>query len=197
VWKLSYDGKLSKVISDRDGFLEDYSFVRDHLGLMYWADRSGDCQKVIRRNKDNSKTALQTPCFHNIRKMEVLRDGSLAVVDFQDIIKIDAQGEVKTVASRIANRNWASSNIENQNSVMGIWDDAEGNLYAAVFSERLVKRFRREGTEEVAFKTSFPWSPSGGLVDSRGRLWVLQCTMLGDVRVQCREKEGKLTSFNK
>lgn len=195
VWKLSSDGKVSKVIPDKEGFRENYSFVRDHFGRMYWADRGASCQKVVRRNADNSNTTLEAPCFHNIRKLEALRDGSLVVVDFQDIRKISPQGRVSTVASRIANKNWATSNVGNQNSVMGIWEDSEGSLYAAVMSERMVKRFRPDGAEEIVLKTSFPWTPSGGMVDSRGRLWVLECNIVNDVRVERREKDGKLTVF--
>lgn len=195
VWKLSSDGRVNKVIPDREGFLEEYSFVQDHMGRMYWADRSNPCQKVVRRNTDNSKTMMTAACFHNIRKVEALRDGTLAVLDFQDIKKVSPEGKVTTVAAKIANKNWTNSSRDNQNSVMSIWEDAEANLYAAVLSERLVKRFRPDGTEEIAFKTSFPWMPSGGMVDSRGRLWVLECNIINSVRVERRDKDGKLTIF--
>jgi len=195
VWKFSASGVVSKVIPDKEGLLEGFSFVRDHFGRMYWADRSNACQKILRRNADNSTTLLETPCFHNVRKIEALRDGSIAVVDFQDIKKISAQGVVSTVASRIANKGWRSSTVENQNSVMGIWEDREGNLYAAVMSERMVKRFRIDGAEEIVLNTAFPWAPSGGMVDSRGRLWVLEYNALNDVRVERRDKDGKLTAF--
>src|SRR5689334_12375605 len=55
-WKLSKDGQFQKIIPDSEGFLEDYSFVRDHFGRMYWADRTNKCQHVVRKNSDNTKT---------------------------------------------------------------------------------------------------------------------------------------------
>lgn len=195
VWRLSAGGSLTKVIPDTDGFLEDYSFVRDHHGRMYWADRSSGCQKVARLNADNTVTRLGDQCFHNIRKIATLPDGSLFLVDFQDIKKIDPAGKVKAVASRIANKKWVTSNPENQNAVMGIWSDKQGNLYSAVSSARLVKKFDGQGKEFIAFKSVFPWSPSGGLVDSRGRLWVLEYNPLNAVRVICSFADGNTQTF--
>lgn len=195
VWKLSSTGTLTKVIPDREGFLENYSFVRDHFGRMYWADRSSDCQKVARRNADNTITHIGNQCFHNIRKMEVLSDGAVLLVDFQDLKKVDTRGQVKTVAKRIANKNWTTANADNQNSVMGIWADKKGNLYAAVSSARVVKRFGASGQEEIAFRSTLPWAPSGGMVDSRDQLWVLEYDPLNAVRVVCVAPTGKKTTF--
>ncbi len=195
VWKLSREGRITKVIPDTEGFLENYSFARDHMGRMYWADRSQTCQRVARRNTDNTVTSLSSPCFHNIRKIEALRDGSIAVVDFQDIQKISADGKVSTVATRIANKKWESSTVDNQNSVMGIWEDRQGTLYAAVMSERLVKSFQKDGREKIVFRCSFPWAPSGGLVDTKGRLWILECNLLNEVRVERVDEDQKLTVF--
>src|SRR5262245_63773220 len=36
VWRLQRDGAVSDVIPTREGFLRDYSFVRDSSGTMYW-----------------------------------------------------------------------------------------------------------------------------------------------------------------
>jgi hypothetical protein len=47
VWKLAVDGRLSDVIPAREGFLQNYSFVRDGRGNMYWAERGA--QTVLRK----------------------------------------------------------------------------------------------------------------------------------------------------
>jgi hypothetical protein len=45
VWKLSASGVLEKVIPDKVGFRdEEYSFVRDKTGHMFFPDRKEDCQ---------------------------------------------------------------------------------------------------------------------------------------------------------
>lgn len=195
VWRLAPSGKIEKVIPDTEGFLENYSFVRDHTGTMYWADRSKPCQQVVRRGADNVTRPISDSCFENIRKIETLQDGSILVTDFQDLKKIDTRGKVTTVASKIANKNWTKSTVDNQNSVMGIWADGHGNIFAAVMSERLVKKFGADGKESVAYKTSWPWAPSGGMVDSKGNLWLLETTMTNSVRVERIEKNGRSTAF--
>ena len=194
VWKLGADGKYEKVISDKEGFMDNYSFVRDHFGRMYWADRGKTCQKVVRKNADQSVTALGDKCFDNFRWMKSTRDG-LYLVDFQDLKKVDDQGTIKTIASRIADKDMEKSTIENQNSVMGLWDDIEGNIYTALASEKTIKKFSPQGKEEIVYKTSFPWSPSGGLVDPQGNLWVLEFMITNSVRVEKIGKDKTKTTY--
>ncbi len=75
VWKLSSQGEFQKIIPDASGVLESYSFVRDHFGRMYWADRSSGCQKISRKNINNSTTTLGEACMNNIRFMKSTREG--------------------------------------------------------------------------------------------------------------------------
>jgi hypothetical protein len=195
VWKFSAVGKFEKIIPDTEGFLENYSFVRDHFGRMYWADRKGECQHVIRKNLDNTLTTLSDDCFENIRWMKAGRDGAIYIVDFTDLKKIDHRGELKTVASKIADKKLSQFHVSEQHSVFGIWDDREGNIYTAIYSGRMVKRFSPQGKDEIVAETSLPWSPSGGLVSSKGDLWILECSITNAVRVERISKDGKREVF--
>lgn len=195
VWKLSAAGKFEKIIPNTEGFLSNYSFVRDHFGRMYWTTRTNGCQKVARRNQDASITTLGGQCFKNIRWMKSSADGIVYVVDFQDIKKIDSQGKVRTLAAKIANKTFTESTVDNQNSVMGVWDDKNGNIYAAIYSNRMIKKFAPDGKEEVVVRTSFPWAPSGGLVDPNGNLWVLESNIINSVRVEKFAKNGNRTTY--
>jgi hypothetical protein len=184
VWRLTADGEFEKIIPETEGFLANYSFVRDHLGNMYWADRGLTCQKIARKNRDGSIDKLGDQCFHNIRKIITNKEGWVYVMDFQDVKRLDQQGKVSTIASKIANKSWVQSNPENQNSVMSIWDDSAGNIYAAIYSNRQVKRFNKIGIEEVVLQTNQPWAPSGGMVTPDGELWVLETSDINEVRVE-------------
>jgi ribosomal protein L32E len=191
VWRLSPDGRLEKVIPNTEGFLVNYSFVRDHFGRMYWADRSSACQKLARKNVDSSVTQLGDQCMNNIRWMKATASGDVYLVDFQDLKKIDTQGKIKTIASQIADKKMTISNISNQNSVFGVWDDAQGNIYTAIASARVVKKFSLQGKEEIVLKIPLLWSPTGGLVAANGDLWVLECSVTNNVRVERVDKNGK------
>jgi DNA-binding beta-propeller fold protein YncE len=183
-------GRFEKIKPDTKGFLEDYSFVRDHFGKMYWANRDKDCQQVIQMDAQKNKKKVSESCFENIRWMYVSSKGELLFADFQDIVKID-RGGVKKVARQIANKQWTKSTVENQNAVFGVWDDAAGNIYTAVASNRVVKKFDQTGKEEIVFRTSIPWTPTGGLVSPSGELWVLECSDTNAVRVEKISKENK------
>lgn len=190
VWRYSADSRFEKIKPNTEGFREDYSFVRDHFGNMYWANRDKNCQQVIRMDSQNSKIKVTDACFENIRWMHVSPQGDLLFADFQDIVKIDRSGRVKRVAKKIANTQWTKSTVENQNAVFGVWDDAAGNIYTAVASNRVVKKFDHTGKEEIIFRTPVPWTPTGGLVSPSGVLWVLECSDTNAVRVERIDKDG-------
>ncbi|MBL7863619.1 MAG: hypothetical protein JNK10_02005 [Cyclobacteriaceae bacterium] len=196
VWKLTTStARVEKVIPDKEGLRENYSFVRDHFGTMYWQGGNEHCQTIERKGRNNQVARVGSSCFENIRAMHALADGSLAVVDFQDLKQVDKQGKVTTIASRMANPDWKEFSRDNQHSVMGVWDDADGNLYTAVSHLRLIKKFGKDGKESVPFKSTFPWAPSGGMVDANGQLWVLEFNPLNSVRVQRVDVSGNVKTF--
>ncbi|MBX2901412.1 MAG: hypothetical protein KF775_17295 [Cyclobacteriaceae bacterium] len=184
VWRYSTDGKFEKITPNTEGFLKDYSFVRDHFGNMYSANRDAECQQVVQLDLHRRKKLVSDHCFENIRWMYVTKSDELLLTDFQDLIKIDQRGNVKKVARQIANKQWTKSTVENQNAIFGIWDDAAGNIYTAVASNRVVKKFDQTGKEEIVFRTPAPWMPTGGLVSSTGELWILECSDTNAVRVE-------------
>lgn len=191
VWKYSANGTFEKITPDTDGFLSNYSFVRDHFGNMFWADRDQKCQQVVRIDARKNKKPMSDACFENIRWMYATKTGDVLLMDFQDLIKVDAQGKARTVASKIADKSMTKSTAENQNSVFGVWDDAQGNIYTAISSNQLVKKFDRTGKEEIVFRTSAPWAPTGGLVSPAGELWVLECSVTNAVRVERVTKDNR------
>lgn len=194
LWRYSADGRFEKIKPNTEGFREDYSFVRDHLGNMYWASRDKDCQQVIQMDRKMKKRKLSEACFENIRWMYVSSKGEILFADFQDLIKIDQQGKAKKVAKQIANKSWTKSTVDNQNAVFGVWDDAAGNIYTAVTSNRVVKRFDTSGKEEIVFRTPAPWIPTGGLVSPSGELWILECSDMNVVRVE-RIRGASVTTY--
>jgi hypothetical protein len=59
-------------------------------------------------------------------------------------------------------------------NLMGLWLDAEENVYVAVLGARKVKKVSRDGRVEVVARSSAPWSPTGGFVAPNGDLWLLE-----------------------
>jgi hypothetical protein len=194
IWQYSASGKFEKITPDKEGFIKNYSFARDHFGNMFWADRDKPCQHVVRMDSRKNKTIVSDACFENIRWIYANPKGELLFADFQDLVKIDQQGNVKKVAKQIANKSWTKSTVENQNSVFGVWDDSHGNIYTAVASNRVVKKFDASGKEEIVLRTPAPWTPTGGFVSPTGELWILECSDTNAVRVQ-RVRGTSVTTY--
>jgi hypothetical protein len=74
---------------------------------------------------------------------------------------------------------------------MGLWVDKDGAVYVAVAAERLVVRVTADGRSSVAAKSRDPWSPSGGLVDRDGNLWLLEYDTNAAARVRRIGKNGR------
>lgn len=183
-WKYTNDGKFQKVIPDTDGFLTDYSFVRDHFGRMYWTDRSLKCQHLVRKNKDNTKTVLGDKCLEDVRWMTSTDDGMIYLVDKQDLKKMDTQGKVTTLAKSIPQRKLSQAALSEQHFLGAVTLDNDDNIYVADFSGRVVNRIDRDGTKTVVFETSVPWSPMALVVARNGNYLVLETSLTNEVRVE-------------
>lgn len=195
VWKLSAAGVYAKVIPDQEGFREDYSFVRDHFGRMYWADRTGTCQHVARKNDDGTVTLLGDKCLGNIRNMAAGNEGDVLLVDSESLKRVAANGKVSVVADRLSSKSVAQFNLGEGHHLGGISQDTDGNIYVADLSGAAVKKIDKNGTVTIAAKTPFPWTPSGVLVTHNRDLWLLETTITNEVRVERITAGGLRTTF--
>ncbi len=73
---------------------------------------------------------------------------------------------------------------------MGMWTDTKGRVYIAVAAERLVVRVAADGKPSVVAHSSAPWSPSGGMVDRDGKLWLLEYDANNKVRARQIGNDG-------
>jgi hypothetical protein len=182
-WKLTKNGQFQKIIPDSEGFLEDYSFVRDHFGRMYWADRTGKCQHVVRKNKDNTTTVLGDQCLENIRWMTSTENGVILLVDEHDLKKVDTRGKVSKL-SRVTSDYAGAPTTDKQN-----------NIYIADYSGKKVTKIATNGISKVVHETSFPWGPMALVVASNGDYLILESSVTNSVRVQRITSEGKSTVY--
>jgi len=99
VWRLSADGRLEQIIPPRQGFLTDYgySFVRDAAGNMYWAAR-GPVTQIQKRAPDGTASTFARASFRNVRWMTASPDGTVYLVDYQDLVRITPDGKIAILA---------------------------------------------------------------------------------------------------
>lgn len=197
VWRLGADGTLADVIPARVGFRDDYDdfhFVRDGRGAMYWADR-GEETAIRKRMPGGPVTTIARAPFRDVRWMTATADGTVFLVDRHDLVRVDPDGEVRTVVENLARRRRVFLFVRDSHAIMGLWTDAVGNVYAAVSSDGEVKRIDRAGRVRVVHRASPGWSPTGGLVAPNGDLVILEYRGPLGARALRVERSGKRTAF--
>lgn len=189
VWCLKRDGQLVDIISARAGFLENYSFVRDHAGNMYWAERGA--QTVIKkRTPDGQISTHATGRLRDVRWMTAAADGTLFLIDAGDLLRISPNGQVSTLFYRVSERSLTPSGANGAHYQMGLWLEPNGAVDVAVAGERLVMQVKPKGQAKVIQRSTWPWSPSGGLVDRAGNAWLLEFSPTNAVRVRRLNRDG-------
>lgn len=196
VWRLSREGKLTDIIPAREGFRQNYSFVRDRAGNMYWAEGRSST-RIRKRAPDGSTSTVATAELQNVRWMTATPEGTIFLIDLYDLVRIDPDGSVRVVAKNLAERSLWQFFVGDQHAVYGLWPDAAGNVYVAVYGGRVVKKVSPEGRVTVFARSRPPWSPTGGLVAPNDDIWLLEYSypFLGSARVRRFEPNGRATTF--
>jgi hypothetical protein len=188
VWRLSADGKLTRIIPAREGFRDDYrdfSFVRDRAGNMYWAERVARPIVIRKRAPDGTTTGFGAEAgLSDVRWMTATPEGTVYFIDVVDLVRIAPDGTVTRAARNLKQRPWwqrwadALPYVEHllgsRHFLMGVWTDTRGNVYVAAAGAGKVLRVSPEGRVEVAAVSGLGWTPTGGLVAPNGDLWLLE-----------------------
>jgi hypothetical protein len=190
VWCLKRDGNLADVIPAREGLLQDYSFVRDRAGNMYWADR-GERTVIKKRSPDGKISTHATADFRMVQWMTAAPDGTLYLMDGPDLRRVAPDGRVTTLAAKLSEHTAPPAAVSDRNFHMGLWTDDSGNVYVAVAREAVVLKVTADGTTSVAARSTGGWAPSGGMFARDGTLWLLEFETSNSVRVGHIGRDGK------
>ncbi len=183
VWKLTRSGDYRKIVPDTQGFRDGYSFVRDHLGRNYSADRSHPgCQHIIRRSRDGKKDMTSAGCLLDIRWMTVDPSGNVLLIDRNDLKKISDSGAVTTVATQISEPKASQPTVNEPHYLSAVTVDALGNIYIADYSGRQVKRIDDRGQITIVYRSAIPWSPTALVVAKNGDFLVTENSAANTVR---------------
>lgn len=182
VWRLSPDGKLQRVIPSREGFLKNYSFVRDDAGNMYWADR-GQYGFIRRKAAADGAIRAVAQGLKNVRWMHATPSGTLYLIDGRDLVRVRDK-KVTRIAKNLAGTSFVRPQVSLRHALMGIWTDPQENVYVADHANGQVLRVSPDGKIRTVYRTRSPWSPTGGTFDKNGDLWLLESSTSNRVRVR-------------
>ena len=194
VWKRSANGTISDVIPSTSGFRTDYSFVRDKHGNMYYAAKASS-QQIRRRPPVGAATVFSPGPFTDIRSMVAGPDGTLYLIDSGDLKRVSPDGKVAVLARRLGTRSLARLGVDKRRAVMGLWLDSAQNVYAARYGSGDVKRISSSGEVATVAHSGLPWGPTGGLAAPNGDLWILESSIINEVRLKRISKDGAVTYY--
>lgn len=188
VWCLRSNGSLDTIISPSAGFLENYSFVRDSSGNMYWAQRFKPLSRIQKATPAGKVTTLAEGEFKNIRWLHATPGGIVYFIDLTDLYKIE-NGRLQLIAKNLQERTPLTGFADPVHDVYGIWLDNKANVYTAILGGQTVKRITPAGVVKDVVYSPGIWRPSGGVFDKEGNMWLMEVNAINEVRVRKIKKE--------
>lgn len=180
VWKRDAAGRVSMVKPRTQGFLTDYSFVRDAAGNMYWAQRD---KGEIRKRATNGAVTRVAGELEQMRWVHATPAGTLYVIDGSDLVRVKG-GRATRLARDVVKTNLLRPFAPFQHAIMGIWTDRAENVYYADYANGEVKRVTQSGQVSTYAESPGTWSPTGGAFAANGDLWLLEVSPTNAVRVR-------------
>ena len=126
---------------------------------------------------------LATGSFKGVSWLHPQADGSLLYVFQNGLYRMYQSGQINLLAKNLASGHSTFKLADASRTVWGAWQDDTGNVYVAVFSEQVVRSIDRAGAMIDYYRSPEGWTPTHGVFDSHGRLWVLECSEKNEVRV--------------
>jgi hypothetical protein len=181
LWRRSADGRVVKVIGDREGFPRDYGFARDAAGNQYWVNRE---KGQIEKRAPDGKVSVVARELKGMSWLISTPDATLYVIDGGDLVRVTPDGRITRLARNVGRTTLRRPQISARHMVMGLWTDRAGNVYAASHAEGKVKKIAPDGKVTVFAESSGPWSPTGGAFAPNGDLLLLEWSVTNQARLR-------------
>lgn len=188
LWRLSPDGRLDTIVSNRPAFADaDFTLARDCRGNEYYLKpahylKPTDTSSIVRRTLGGQEIILARGLFKGVSWLHPHTDGSVLYILNNTVYRIETDGTTSTIARGIASEQPSYAYFGNNPIVYGAWQDVARNIYVAVFSDQAVKKIDRSGAVSVFYSSKGRWSPTHGVFDKDGYLWVLECSDKNEIR---------------
>ena len=198
-WCLKNNGELVKDIEPTEGFLSNYSFVRDAEGNMYWVERF-TISKIMKKDTKGEITNMVEGKFGFIGWLFCTKNGTLYFTENDKLHRLCQDGKLQTIAEKIGSRSTEFTVMGRNYDSYGIWTDTADNVYIAMIDSKKVLRIGAEGKPETIMTANSLWTVCSGLFDNSGNMWVLENSAINEMRARKISQQdlaaGKLTGRN-
>lgn len=183
LWVLRPNGRIDTVLNMKEAYVsQDFSLARDKKSNEFYIKRflkpHTDASHIYRKTPNGKEKIFATGNFKDVNWLHPQDDGSLLYASGNSIFRADSLGNITLVSNQISN-----SVLGNDVLIWGIWQDNSKNVYAAVYSDKSIKKIDVHGSISTVYKSKGSWAPLHALFDNKNNLWVLEGSDNNDVRV--------------
>ncbi len=182
-WCLKNTGDLVKEIEPTEGFLTNYSFVRDSSGNMFWVERFTST-RFMKKDKAGNISKIAEGKFGFVGWLHVTVNGTLYFTAGGKLYRLSPQGEFKILTDDIGSKTTKFTMMGRNYDSYGIWTDGNENIYIAMIDSKKVIRVNTDGTIDTVLKSGALWTVCSGLFDKENNLWVLENSATNQVRAR-------------
>lgn len=186
LWVLRSNGRIDTVIGMTQAYVRpDFSLARDANGNEFYLKRfiapHTDTHHIYKKTPNGHEIILATGDFKDVNWLHPQKDKSLLYVSKNCIYRVDSLGHIVRLTDQL--RNTHSTKSQDDVLVWGVWQDQSGNIYAAVISDKTIRKIDRWGHMTTIYLSDDGWAPLHGIFDNENNLWVLENSVNNDVRV--------------
>jgi len=189
VWCLKNDGALIKIIEPTEGFRDDYSFVRDSLGNMYWIDRS-DVTRFMKKTPSGEITKLAEERLGHVGWLYSAANGTLYFNEANKLKRLTPDGKIVVLADNLASKTTNFTFGGRNYDGYGIWTDSDDRIYIAMIQTKKVNRISPDGEVKPILFINSLWTASNGIFDDQGNLWLLEYSLTNECRIRKLTKDA-------
>ncbi len=188
VWCLKNTGELVNEIESTEGFLSNYSFVRDSSGNMYWVERF-TLTRFMKKSPDGKITKMAEGKFGFIGWIYSTPGGTIYFTESDKLQKLTPDGKFTILADNLESKTTDFTVMGRNYSSYGIWTDASDNIYIAMIDAKKVNRISADGKVQTISRSNSLWTACSGIFDNDGNLWLLENSMTNEVRARKISRE--------
>jgi hypothetical protein len=188
LWCLKKAGELIKEIGPTEGFLDNYSFVRDSSGNMYWVERF-TVTRFMKKSPDGKISKLAEGKFGFIGWIYATAGGTIYFTESNKLQKLTPDGKFSMLTENLGSKTTDFSVMGHNYTSYGIWTDAADNIYVTMIDAKKVNRISPDGKVQTIVQSNSLWTACSGLFDNEGNMWLLENSMTNEVRARKISKE--------
>ena len=148
----------------------------------------------MKKSKNGEITKLIEGKFGFIGWLTCTKNGSLYFTENNKLHKLSPDEKynsyrIETLVENIASKSTDFSTMGRNYDSYGIWTDAADNVYLAMIDSKKVIRTNAVGNLQTVLTSNSMWTVCSGLFDNDGNMWVLENSVINEVRARKITKE--------